>query len=57
MKVVGAVVNDWQLSGIFTGWLRQPLRPGLQLQHGRQPVNLTGSPDFTAAIVYDGDDR
>ncbi len=36
--------------------LRQPLRPGLQLpERHRRTENLTGSPDYGARIVYNGD--
>ena len=40
----------------FTGQLRRPLQPGLQLpEQRRATVNLTGSPDYGARIIYIGD--
>jgi hypothetical protein len=62
------LLNDWQLSGVFTGGSAyQPLAPQTNNQtNGRYDltytyqnnganVNLTGSPDYAARIVYVGD--
>jgi len=61
-------LNDWQISGVLTaGSAGQPLAPQTNNQYnGRydlqytyqqngQNVNLTGSPDYAAKIVYVGD--
>ena len=62
------LLNDWQLSGVLTaGSAYQPLAPQANNQtNGRYDltytyqnnganVNLTGSPDYAARIVYVGD--
>ena len=43
MQVVGYVVNDWQLSGVFTGRSGTPYTPGFTYASNGNPVNLTGS--------------
>ena len=63
-----ALLNDWQISGVLTaGSAYQPLAPQVNNQNnGRYDltytyqtnganVNLTGSPDYAAKIVYVGD--
>ena len=52
--VVGAVVNDWQLSGIFTGGSGAPYTVGYSYQ-GERRQNLTGSPNYAARVVITGD--
>jgi hypothetical protein len=54
-KAAGLVLNDWQLSGIFTGGSgnRYDLRYGYNTAGSN--VNLTGSPDYGARIVLTGD--
>ncbi len=54
-KAIGYVINDWLVSGIFTGGSgnRYDLGYGYQNNIGNQ--NLTGSPDYGARIVYTGD--
>jgi len=62
------VLNDWQISGVLTaGSAYQPLAPQAnnqtngrydltyQYQNNGNAVNLTGSPDYAARIVYIGD--
>jgi hypothetical protein len=62
------LLNDWQISGVLTaGSANQPLAPQTNNQNnGRYDltytyqnnganVNLTGSPDYAAKIVYVGD--
>ena len=50
-KVVGSILNDWQLSGLFTGGSgnRYDLNYSYNANGGN--VNLTGSPDYGARIV------
>jgi hypothetical protein len=50
MRAVGYVVNDWQLSGIFTIDSGAPYDVTYSYQSGGG-TNLTGSPDYTARIV------
>ena len=54
-KVVGYIVNDWQLSGIFTGNSGNRYDLGYSFQTNGANGNLTGSPDYGARIVYVGD--
>ena len=51
LKALGLIVNDWQLSTIWTGDDGQRRTPCTQFsyQNGGGNVNLTGSPDFGAA--------
>jgi hypothetical protein len=55
LKAVGYVVNGWQLSGVFTAASGQAYDLGFGYQNGIGNVNLTGSPDYGARIVYVGD--
>jgi hypothetical protein len=45
-RAVGAVVNDWTLSGIWSGATGSAYTVNFQYQNGGNNVNLTGSPDF-----------
>jgi hypothetical protein len=54
-RVLGAVVNDWQLSGIWSGSTASPYTVGFSYQNGGGNANLTGSPDYAARIVVVGD--
>ena len=53
-KAIGYVINDWQLSGLFTGGSGNRYDLGFSYQ-GIGNVNLTGSPDYAPRIVYTGD--
>lgn len=55
LKVLGQIVNDWQLSTIWTGATGAPYSVGFSYQNGGNSVNLTGSPDFAARIRVVGD--
>ena len=57
MKVLGAVINDWQLSGIFTGGSGNRYDLGFSYNTAGGNVNLTGSPDFGARISLHGRTR
>ena len=50
MKIVAAVVNDWQLASIWQGITGTPYSVGFAYQNGNNSVNLTGSPDFPARV-------
>ncbi len=60
-RVVGLLVNDWQLSGILTAGsgltsgnsAKYDLGYSYQTNGGN--VNITGSPDYAGRIVYVGD--
>ena len=69
-KVLGYILNDWQLSGVLTAGSGLTAGAGLQCgsatnaakydlcysyQNNGANVNLTGSPDYAAKIVYVGD--
>ncbi len=54
-QVIGHIVNDWQLSGIFTGNSGNRYDLGFSFQNNGANVNMTGSQDFGARIVYVGD--
>jgi hypothetical protein len=51
-RLVGYLVNDWQLSGIFTGTSGNRYDLGTSFQSNGQNVNMTGSPGFGARAVY-----
>ena len=53
-KILGFVVNDWQLSTIWTGATGAPYSAALGYQTGGN-VNVTGSPDFAPRIRIEGD--
>ena len=55
LKAIGLVVNDWQLSGIWTASTGAPYTVGFSYQNGGGNVNLTGSPDYGARIRVVGD--
>jgi hypothetical protein len=50
LRVVGLLVSDWQLSGIWTGVAGSAYTVNFSYQSGGGAVNLTGSPDFNARI-------
>jgi hypothetical protein len=59
VRAIGKVVNDWQLSGIWSGarvanfGMNNPTSAytvGFSYQSGGSSVNLTGSPDYSARI-------
>jgi len=54
-QAIGTVINDWQLSGIWTGATGSPYAVGFSYQSGGSSVNLTGSPDYAARIRVEGD--
>jgi len=54
-RSVGVVVNDWQLSGIWTGATGTPYTVTFSYQSGGSSTNLTGSPDYGARINIVGD--
>jgi hypothetical protein len=55
MKLVAAVVNDWQLASVWQGITGTPYSVAFAYQNGNNSVNLTGSPDFPARVRLVGD--
>ncbi len=55
MRAVGLVVNDWNLSGIFTADSGAPYSANFSYQSGGTNVNLTGSNDYAAKVRLVGD--
>jgi hypothetical protein len=55
LKAMGWVVNDWQLSGFWTGRTGTPYAVNFSYQNGGNSVNLTGSADYPARVVIVGD--
>jgi hypothetical protein len=49
-QALGWVLNDWQLSGVWTGATGTPYAASFSYQNGGGNVNLTGSPDYAARI-------
>jgi Carboxypeptidase regulatory-like domain len=54
-RVLAAVTNDWQLSGIFTGQSGDRYSIGYGYQGGIGNVNITGSPNYGGRVVINGD--
>ena len=54
-RALGWILNDWQLSGVYTANTGTPYDLGFTYQNNGGNVNLTGSPDYGARIVYLGD--
>jgi hypothetical protein len=55
LRAVGYVINDWQLSGVFTTGSGGRYDLGYTYQNNGSSQNLTGSPDYGARILYTGD--
>src|SRR5581483_11813561 len=54
-KAIGYVVNNWQLSSVFTAGSGAPYDATFTYQSNGSPVNLTGSPSYNGRIVIKGD--
>jgi hypothetical protein len=54
-RVAALVLNDWQLSGVFTATSGTPYTVGFSYQSNGSSVNLTGSPDYAARVRITGD--
>jgi hypothetical protein len=55
LRAVGFAINDWQLSGIWTGATGASYSINFGYQSGGGNVNLTGSPDQGARVRIVGD--
>src|SRR6185295_10791946 len=49
-RIAGYILNDWQLSSVWTAATGTPYSVGFSYQNNGGSVNLTGSPDFGARI-------
>ncbi len=54
-RAVGLVINDWQLSGVVSASSGVPYSANFSYQGGIGAVNLTGTPNYNARIVINGD--
>jgi hypothetical protein len=54
-RVAAAVLNDWSVSGIWSGATGAAYFVTAQYQNGGGNVNLTGSPDFAPRVRVVGD--
>jgi hypothetical protein len=55
LEVLALLANDWQLSGILTAGSAPKYDVTYAYTNNGQNVNLTGSPDYAARIVFTGD--
>jgi len=55
LRALGLAINDWQLSGIWTGATGSAYTVSQSYQNGGGNINLTGSPDYAARIRIVGD--
>ena len=54
-RAAGLVINDWSLSGIWSGQAGSSYAAGFSYVTGGGNVNLTGSPDYAARLIVTGD--
>ena len=54
-KIAGAILNDWQVSGIWTGISSTAYTITPSYTSGGGNLNLTGSPDYAARVLVTGD--
>lgn len=54
-KVLAHIVNDWQLSGVFTGNSGNRYDLGFSYNQNGANRNITGSPDYAGRVRYVGD--
>ncbi len=55
LKALGLIVNDWQLSGVWTGATGSAYNVTYSYSSGGGNVNITGSPDFGGRVRIVGD--
>src|SRR4029453_14582085 len=55
--IIGAVINDWQVSGLFTGGSGNRYDVGYGYQSGIGNQNITGSPDYGGRRILGCDTR
>jgi hypothetical protein len=54
-KIAAYVINDWQVSGIWTGITATPYTISPSYTSGGGNLNLTGSPDYAPRVLVIGD--
>jgi hypothetical protein len=54
-RALGYLINDWQVSGIFTGGSGNRYDLAYSYNTGGSSQNLTGSPDYGARVILAGD--
>jgi hypothetical protein len=54
-NIAAAIVNDWQVSGVWRGSTGGAYAVGFNYQSGGGNVNLTGSPNYGARVLVVGD--
>lgn len=54
-RVAGHILNDWQIAGVLTAGSGQTFDLAYNYQNNGGNVNLTGSPDYGARVVFIGD--
>lgn len=54
-RAIGHVINDWQIAGVLTAGSGTTYDLSHNYRDNGANVNLTGSPDYGARIVYVGD--
>ncbi len=54
-RALGHVINDWQIAGVLTAGSGTTYDLGYTYANNGGNVNLTGSPDYGARVVYVGD--
>jgi len=52
---LGALVNDWQVAGVWTAATGQPYAVTYTYSSGGSNINLTGSPDYAGRVRVVGD--
>ena len=52
MRILGYVLNDWQLSGIWTGSTGGTYTVSANYSSGGTSTNLTGSPNYGARVQH-----
>ena len=55
-RVVGAVLNDWSVSGIWSGATGAAYSLLAAYQNGGGNVNITGSPDYGGRVRIGGEE-
>jgi hypothetical protein len=55
LHAIGLVINDWQLSGIWTAATGGAYAVGFSYANNGGSINLTGSPDYGSRVYVVGD--
>jgi hypothetical protein len=55
MQAIGLLINDWQLSGVWTAFTGSAYNVGYSYSSGGGNVNITGSNDFGGRVRIVGD--